>query len=157
VHARRGVWGTAGWCNVTAASHYHLREGDVKKIRILVAKPGLDGHDRGAKVIAKFLQENGYEVIYTGLHQTPEQIVNAALQEAVDVIGISVLSGSHEYVFPEVIRLLQEKGVDDILVFGGGTIPEDEIPPLLAGGVKALFRPGTPLEDVLEFLKANVG
>ncbi len=129
----------------------------MKKVRVLVAKPGLDGHDRGAKVIAKFLQDSGYEVIYTGLHQTPEQIVNAALQEAVDAIGISVLSGSHEYVFPEVLRLLAEKGAQDIAVFGGGTIPEDEIEPLLASGVKALFRPGTPLEKVLEFMKTNVG
>jgi methylmalonyl-CoA mutase C-terminal domain/subunit len=129
----------------------------MKKIRILIAKPGLDGHDRGAKVIAKFLQESGYEVIYTGLHQSPEQIVNAALQEAVHAIGISVLSGSHNYVFPEVMRLLKERGLDDVLVFGGGTIPEDEIPALLAMGVKALFRPGTPLDDCLEFIKNNIG
>lgn len=129
----------------------------MKKVRILIAKPGLDGHDRGAKVIAKFLQESGYEVIYTGLHQSPEQIVNAALQEAVHAIGISVLSGSHNYVFPEVMRLLEEKGLDDVLVFGGGTIPEDEIPALLAAGVKALFRPGTPLDDCLEFIKKTIG
>jgi len=129
----------------------------MKKVRILIAKPGLDGHDRGAKIIAKFLQENGYEVIYTGLHQTPEQIVNAALQEAVDAIGISILSGSHEYVFPEVARLLKQKGAGDILVFGGGTIPEDDIPGLLAQGVKGLFRPGAPLEEVLRFVKQNVG
>jgi methylmalonyl-CoA mutase C-terminal domain/subunit len=129
----------------------------MKKVRVLIAKPGLDGHDRGAKVIAKFLQEKGYEVIYTGLHQTPEQIVNAALQEAVDAVGISVLSGSHGYVFPEVIQLLREKGAGDIAVFGGGTIPEDEIPGFLAQGVKALFRPGTALEDVLRFMKENVG
>ncbi len=121
-----------------------------KKYRILIAKPGLDGHDRGAKIIAKFLQENGYEVIYTGLHQSPPQIVTSALQEAVDAIGISVLSGSHNYVFPEVMSLLKEKGIDDIPVFGGGTIPEDEIPALLAQGVKALYRPGTPLEEILE-------
>jgi methylmalonyl-CoA mutase C-terminal domain/subunit len=129
----------------------------MKKVRILVAKPGLDGHDRGAKVIAKFLQENGYEIVYTGLHQSPEQIVNAALQEAVDGIGISVLSGSHNYVFPEVMRLLKEKGLDDVVVFGGGTIPEDEIPELMAAGVKALFRPGTPLDDCLKFIKENIG
>jgi len=129
----------------------------MKKFRILIAKPGLDGHDRGAKIIAKFLQENGYEVIYTGLHQTPEQIANAALQEAVDAVGISILSGSHGYVFPEVARLLQEKGAGDIVVFGGGTIPEDDIPVLLAQGVKGLFRPGAPLEEVLRFVKQNVG
>ncbi len=128
-----------------------------RKIRILIAKPGLDGHDRGAKVIAKFLQESGYEVIYTGLHQTPEQIVNAAVQEAVDAVGISVLSGSHNYVFTEVMRLMAEKGLGDVVVFGGGTIPEDDIPELKAAGVKALFRPGTPLEEVLRFMKENVG
>ena len=129
----------------------------MKKVRILVAKPGLDGHDRGAKVIAKFLQENGYEVVYTGLHQSPEQIVSAALQEAVDGIGISVLSGSHNYVFPEVMKLLKAKGLDDVVVFGGGTIPEDEIPELLATGVKALFRPGTPLDECLKFIKETIG
>jgi methylmalonyl-CoA mutase C-terminal domain/subunit len=129
----------------------------MKKVRVLIAKPGLDGHDRGAKVVAKHLQESGYEVIYTGLHQSPDQIVAAALQEAVDVIGISILSGSHNYVFPEVMRLLREKGMEDVLVFGGGTIPEDEIPSLKNAGVKALFRPGTPLEEITRFLKENVG
>jgi methylmalonyl-CoA mutase C-terminal domain/subunit len=129
----------------------------MKKVRVLIAKPGLDGHDRGAKVVAKHLQESGYEVVYTGLHQSPEQIVAAALQEAVDVIGISILSGSHNYVFPAVMELLKEKGLGDVLVFGGGTIPEDDIPGLLATGVKALFRPGTPLQEITSFLKANVG
>jgi methylmalonyl-CoA mutase C-terminal domain/subunit len=129
----------------------------MKKIRVLIAKPGLDGHDRGAKVVAKFLQDKGCEVVYTGLHQSPEQIVNAALQEAVDVVGISVLSASHNYVFPEVLRLLQEKGAGDILVFGGGTIPEVDIPPLLEKGVAALFRPGTPLENIYTFLQTRVG
>lgn len=129
----------------------------MKKVRILIAKPGLDGHDRGAKVIAKFLQENGYEIIYTGLHQSPEQIVSAALQEAVDGIGISVLSGSHNFVFPEVMRLLREKGIEDVVVFGGGTIPEDEIPALLETGVKGLFRPGAPLDDCLKFIKEHIG
>ncbi|PLX40953.1 MAG: methylmalonyl-CoA mutase [Deltaproteobacteria bacterium] len=125
----------------------------MKKYRVLIAKPGLDGHDRGAKIIAKYLQEQGYEVIYTGLNQSPEQIVTAALQEAVDAVGISVLSGSHNYVFPEVARQMREKGMEDVLLFGGGTIPEEDIPPLLAQGVKALFRPGTPLEDILKVLK----
>jgi len=125
----------------------------LKKYRVLIAKPGLDGHDRGAKIIAKYLQEQGYEVIYTGLNQSPEQIVTAALQEAVDAVGISVLSGSHNYVFPEVARQMREKGMEDVLLFGGGTIPEEDIPPLLAQGVKALFRPGTPLEDILKVLK----
>jgi methylmalonyl-CoA mutase C-terminal domain/subunit len=129
----------------------------MKKVRILIAKPGLDGHDRGAKIIAKYLQEAGYEVVYTGLNQSPQQIVSAALQEAVDGIGISVLSGSHNYVFPEVMRLVKEKGLEDVVVFGGGTIPEDEIPELMASGVKALFRPGTPLDDCLKFIKENIG
>jgi len=129
----------------------------MKKVRVLIAKPGLDGHDRGAKIVAKHLQESGYEVVYTGLHQSPEQIVSAALQEAVDVIGISILSGSHDYVFPEVMRLLAEKGMDDVLVFGGGTIPEEDIPGLLSAGVRALFRPGTPLEEITRFLRENVG
>ena len=129
----------------------------MKKHRILIGKPGLDGHDRGAKVIAKFLQESGYEVIYTGLHQTPEQIVNSALQEAVDAVGISVLSGSHNYVFTEVLKLMEEKGIaDDMIVFGGGTIPEEDIGPLKEAGVKALFRPGTPLEEVLAFMQENL-
>ncbi len=129
----------------------------MKKVRVLIAKPGLDGHDRGAKIVAKHLQESGYEVVYTGLHQSPEQIVSAALQEAVDVIGISILSGSHDYVFPEVMRLLAEKGMDDVLVFGGGTIPEEDIPGLLSAGVRVLFRPGTPLEEITRFLRENVG
>jgi methylmalonyl-CoA mutase C-terminal domain/subunit len=131
-------------------------ERPMKKVRVLIAKPGLDGHDRGAKVIAKFLQDSGYEVIYTGLHQSPEQIVSAALQEAVDAIGISVLSGSHNYVFPAVMELLRAKGMEDVIVFGGGTIPEDEIPGLLASGVKALFRPGTPLATVRQFMQDNL-
>jgi len=129
----------------------------MKRVRVLIAKPGLDGHDRGAKVVAKYLQESGYEVVYTGLHQSPEQIVAAALQEAVDVIGISILSGSHNFVFPAVTRMLVEKGMEDVVVFGGGTIPEDDIPALKAAGVKALFRPGTPLEEITRFLKEHVG
>lgn len=129
----------------------------MKRVRVLIAKPGLDGHDRGAKVVAKHLQQSGYEVVYTGLHQSPEQIVAAALQEAVDVIGISILSGSHNYVFPAVMQMLREKGMGDVLVFGGGTIPEDDIPQLQAVGVAALFRPGTPLQQITDFLKANVG
>jgi len=128
----------------------------MKKVRVLIAKPGLDGHDRGAKVIAKFLQDSGYEVIYTGLNQSPEQIVNAALQEAVDAIGISVLSGSHNFVFPEVMKQLREKGLGDVVVFGGGTIPEDDIPGLMATGVRALFRPGTPLEDIRKFMQETL-
>ncbi len=129
----------------------------MKKYRVLIAKPGLDGHDRGAKVIAKFLQESGFEVVYTGLHQTPEQIVTSALQEAVDAVGISVLSGSHNYVFTEVVELMKAKGIGEIPVFGGGTIPEDDIPPLMEKGVKALFRPGTPLDEILAKIKEIIG
>jgi methylmalonyl-CoA mutase C-terminal domain/subunit len=125
----------------------------MKRYRILIAKPGLDGHDRGAKVIAKFLQEEGYEVIYTGLHQTPEQIVTSALQEAVDAIGISVLSGSHNYVFESVLKLKEEKGLGDIPLFGGGTIPEEDVKALLEKGVNALFRPGTSLDEIAKTIK----
>src|SRR5512136_2066897 len=106
-----------------------------RKIRILVGKPGLDGHDRGAKVVARALRDAGYEVIYTGLHQTPEMIVNTAIQEDVDLVGLSILSGAHNYLFPEVIRLLKEKGVDDIVVFGGGIIPDQDITALKEQGV----------------------
>jgi methylmalonyl-CoA mutase C-terminal domain/subunit len=127
-----------------------------KRIRVLVAKPGLDGHDRGAKVIAQALRDAGMEVIYTGLRQTPEQIVSAALQEDVDVIGMSILSGAHGTLFPEVMRLLKEKGADDILVIGGGIIPEDDIPEIKACGIAEVFNPGTPLEDVVKFIKENV-
>ncbi|HHW42394.1 MAG: cobalamin B12-binding domain-containing protein [Thermoanaerobacteraceae bacterium] len=128
-----------------------------RKIRVLVAKPGLDGHDRGARVIARGLRDAGMEVIYTGLHQTPEQIVEAAIQEDVDVVGLSLLSGAHMTLFPRVAQLLKENGADDILVIGGGTIPEDDIRALKEGGwVKELFTPGTPLETIAEWIKANV-
>lgn len=127
-----------------------------RKIRILIGKPGLDGHDRGAKVIARGFRDAGFEVIYTGLHQTPEQIVNAAIQEDVDAIGLSILSGAHDYVFPEVIRLLKEKGAEDIIVFGGGIIPEEDIPTLLKAGVKAIFTPGTPIDEAVRWVKENI-
>ncbi len=127
-----------------------------RKIRILIGKPGLDGHDRGAKVIARGFRDAGFEVIYTGLHQTPEQIVNAAIQEDVDAIGLSILSGAHDYVFPEVIRLLKEKGAEDIIVFGGGIIPEEDIPSLQQAGVKAIFTPGTPIEEAVRWVKENI-
>ncbi|MDR1320435.1 MAG: cobalamin B12-binding domain-containing protein [Gracilibacteraceae bacterium] len=123
-----------------------------KKIRILIAKPGLDGHDRGAKVIARTLRDAGYEVIYTGLRQSPEQIVASAISEDVDAIGISVLSGAHNYLFPRIIELLKEQGSDDILLFGGGIIPDEDIPPLKELGVAALFTPGAPLSDIVGFL-----
>ena len=128
-----------------------------KKIRVLIAKPGLDGHDRGAKVVARALRDAGFEVIYTGLRQTPEQIVAAAVAEDVDAIGLSLLSGAHNYLFPRVIQLLKEQGVDDILVFGGGVIPEEDIPGLKAAGVAEIFTPGTPTSETVEFLRSRCG
>lgn len=124
-----------------------------KKIRVLIAKPGLDGHDRGAKVIARALRDAGMEVIYTGLHQTPEQIVETAIQEDVDVIGLSILSGAHIPLFKRVMELLKEKKADDILVFGGGVIPEDDIPILESFGVKKIFTPGTSTKEVIKYLE----
>ncbi len=127
-----------------------------RPIRVLVAKPGLDGHDRGAKVIARSLRDAGMEVIYTGLRQTPEQIVAAAIQEDVDVVAMSILSGAHNHLFPKVVRLLKEEGVDDVLILGGGVIPEEDIPSLLEGGLKAIFTPGTPTSEVIEFIQTNI-
>ena len=128
-----------------------------KKIRVLIAKPGLDGHDRGAKVVARALRDAGMEVIYSGLRQTPEMIVNSALQEDVDAIGLSVLSGAHMYVFPEVLKLLKEKEAEDIILFGGGIIPEKDVKALLEQGVAALFLPGTDTHDIVKFLNENIG
>jgi len=128
----------------------------MKKIRILIAKPGLDGHDRGAKFVARALRDAGMEVIYTGLRQTPESIVNAAIQEDVDAVGLSILSGAHNTLFPRVVELLKEKGAEDIIVFGGGVIPESDIPFLKENGVKAIFTPGTSSEEFIKFLKDNV-
>jgi methylmalonyl-CoA mutase C-terminal domain/subunit len=124
-------------------------------IRVLVAKPGLDGHDRGAKVIARGLRDAGMEVIYTGLRQTPEMIVNAAIQEDVQVIGLSILSGAHNAIVPRVMGLLKERGAEDILVVVGGTIPEQDIPQLKAAGVAAIFGPGTSLEETVNFIVQN--
>lgn len=124
--------------------------------RILIAKPGLDGHDRGAKVIARALRDAGNEVVYTGLHQTPEQIVEAASQEDVDAIGLSVLSGAHNTLFPKVVRLLADRGMADVVVFGGGIIPEDDIPALTDAGLAAVFTPGTPLGTITEWVETNV-
>jgi methylmalonyl-CoA mutase C-terminal domain/subunit len=115
-----------------------------KKIRVLIAEPGLDGHDRGAKIIARALRDAGMEVIYTGLRQTPEQIVSAAVQEDVDAIGLSILSGAHNVLFPEIMRMLKEEGAEDIVVFAGGIIPEQDIPKLKALGIREIFLPGTP-------------
>lgn len=127
-----------------------------KKIRILIGKPGLDGHDRGAKIIARTLRDAGYEVIYSGLHQTPEMIVNMAIQEDVDAIGLSILSGAHGFLFPEVIRLLKEKNASDIKVFGGGIIPDDEIPGLKQVGVAEVFTPGADTRNIVQWVESNV-
>ncbi|MGB6555670.1 MAG: cobalamin B12-binding domain-containing protein [Candidatus Binataceae bacterium] len=127
-----------------------------KRLRILVAKPGLDGHDRGAKIIARALRDGGFEVIYTGLHQTPEMIAQAAVQEDVDAVGLSVLSGAHMTLFPEVLRLLKERGADDIAVFGGGIIPDDDAVKLKQSGVRQIFTPGASTEDIVKWVRENV-
>ena len=128
----------------------------MQKIRVVIAKPGLDGHDRGAKVIARALRDAGMEVIYTGLRQTPDQIVGAALQEDADVIGLSILSGAHMHICPRVMELLKEKGLDDVLVVVGGIIPDVDIPRLQAMGVRGIFLPGSPMKDIVDFINANV-
>ena len=127
-----------------------------KRIRVIVAKPGLDGHDRGAKVVARALRDAGFEVIYTGLRQTPEQIVEAALSEDVNVVALSLLSGAHNTLFPKIVELLKEKGMGDVLVIGGGVIPDADIPGLKAAGVAAVFTPGTPTGDIVKFINENV-
>ena len=127
-----------------------------RKIRVLVAKPGLDGHDRGAKVIARALRDAGMEVIYTGLRQTPEKIASAAVQEDVDALLMSILSGAHDYLFPRVMELLREKGVKDILVLGGGVIPDEDIPALKSVGIKDVFDPGTSTETIVKYVQENV-
>ncbi len=127
-----------------------------KKIRVLIAKPGLDGHDRGAKVVARALRDAGMEVIYMGLHQTPERIVEAAIQEDVDVIGLSLLSGAHMTLFPDVIELLEENDADDIIVLGGGIIPDKDVEGLKEKGVRMVFGPGTPTDEIVEYIEQNV-
>jgi methylmalonyl-CoA mutase, C-terminal domain len=127
----------------------------VRRLRVVIAKPGLDGHDRGAKVIARALRDAGMEVIYTGLRQTPEQIVTAALQEDADVIGLSILSGAHNHIAPRMMELLKEKGLDDVLVVIGGIIPDIDVPKLKAIGVKGVFPPGTPMQQIIDFINAN--
>ena len=124
-----------------------------RKIRVLAAKPGLDGHDRGIKVVASALMDAGMEVIYTGLRQTPQQIVSSAIQEDVDVIAMIILSGAHDYLFPKVMELLREKGVETILVLGGGIIPDEDIPPLKEAGIAEIFGPGTNSEDIIHFIE----
>ncbi len=128
-----------------------------KKIRVLVAKPGLDGHDRGAKVVARALRDAGFEVIYTGLRQTPEQIAEAALQEDVNVVAMSILSGAHPHLFPKVVDLVRNKnGMKDVLIIGGGVIPEGDIPALKEAGIAEVFTPGTPTTEVVDFIKKHV-
>jgi methylmalonyl-CoA mutase, C-terminal domain len=128
----------------------------MRKLRVVIAKPGLDGHDRGAKVIARALRDAGMEVIYTGLRQTPEQIVSAALQEDADVIGLSILSGAHNHIAPRLMALLKEQQMDDVLVVLGGIIPEVDIPSLKAMGVRGIFLPGTPMQEIIDFINSNV-
>jgi methylmalonyl-CoA mutase, C-terminal domain len=128
----------------------------MRKIRVVIAKPGLDGHDRGAKVIARALRDAGMEVIYTGLRQTPEQIVGAALQEDADAIGLSILSGAHMHICPKVMDLLKARGLEDVIVVIGGIIPDVDIPRLQAMGVKGIFLPGTPMQEIIDFISANV-
>ncbi len=128
-----------------------------KKIRVVVAKPGLDGHDRGAKIIARALRDAGMEVIYTGLHQTPEQIVETVLQEDADAVGLSILSGAHMTLFPAVLEALKSRGAGDVVVFGGGIIPEADIPELERLGVRKIFTPGASMAEIVEWVRANVG
>ncbi len=127
-----------------------------RRVRVLIGKPGLDGHDRGAKYIARALRDAGMEVIYTGIRQTPEAIANAAIQEDVDFVGLSLLSGAHNHLFPEVARLLKEKGAGDIILFGGGVIPEEDIPALKEAGFRAIFTPGTAAGEVVDFINEEM-
>ncbi len=127
-----------------------------RKVRILIAKPGLDGHDRGAKVVARALRDAGFEVIYTGCHQTAEQIVNAAVQEDVDGLGMSILSGAHRFLFPRVVELLKENRADDVKVFGGGIIPKEDILWLKSQGIQAIFTPGTSTEEIIAWVRENI-
>ncbi|MEW6720128.1 MAG: cobalamin B12-binding domain-containing protein [Thermodesulfobacteriota bacterium] len=128
----------------------------VRKVRILIGKPGLDGHDRGAKIIARALRDAGVEVVYTGLHQTPEMIVNAAMQEDVDAIGLSVLSGAHEHLFPEVLKLLKKRKMDNVVLFGGGIIPDEDIPGLLRKGVDRVFTPGATMREIVDYVNGRI-
>ena len=127
-----------------------------RPLRILVAKPGLDGHDRGAKIIARALRDAGFEVIYTGLHQTPEMIAEAAVQEDVDAVGLSILSGAHMTLFPAIVELLRQKGIGDVALFGGGIIPQEDVAELKRQGVKEIFTPGASTQDIIDWVRANV-
>jgi methylmalonyl-CoA mutase, C-terminal domain len=127
-----------------------------RRIRVLVAKPGLDGHDRGAKIVARALRDAGFEVVYTGLHQTPEMIASAAVQEDVDAVGLSIMSGAHNTLFPAVIEALRARQADDIAVFGGGIVPDEDVARLEATGVRKIFKPGTPLGEIIDWVRQNV-
>ena len=127
-----------------------------RKIRIMVAKPGLDGHDRGARILARCFRDAGFEVIYTGCHQTPAQIAASAIQEDVDVVGLSCLSGAHRYLFPQVVQLLREKNADDIMVIGGGIIPDQDLQKLYDAGIKAIFTPGSTLDSIVDWVRKNI-
>jgi len=157
---KRGVWGhLRPKINIANSNERDERAPNLimqKKLRILVGKPGLDGHDRGAKIIARALRDAGYEVIYSGLHQTPEMIVNTAMQEDVDAIGLSILSGAHNFLFPEVIRLLKAQKASDVVVFGGGIIPQDEIDTLKKQGVAEIFTPGADTREIVKWIAENV-
>jgi len=133
-----------------------VSDGKNRPIKVLIAKPGLDGHDRGAKVLARGLRDEGFEVIYTGLRQTPEMVVSAALQEDVDVVGLSILSGAHMTLLPKITAGLKEKGLDDVLVTAGGIIPDDDIPALTEAGIDRVFGPGTTIREVAEYIRGNV-
>jgi methylmalonyl-CoA mutase C-terminal domain/subunit len=133
-----------------------MNEAPPRKVRILVAKPGLDGHDRGAKVVARALRDAGFEVVYTGLHQTPEMIASAAVQEDVDAVGLSIMSGAHNTLFPAVAEALKAKGADDMIIFGGGIIPEEDVQRLRAQGVAGVFTPGTTLDTIIQWVHTNV-
>jgi len=150
---------STGRSSVSTVTRVSISEGRMtpeRKIRVLIAKPGLDGHDRGAKIIARAYRDAGFEVVYLGLHQTPEQIVNAAIQEDVDLVGLSCLSGAHLHLFGEVLRQLREKGAGDVSVIGGGIIPKEDIPKLKKAGMKEVFLPGAPLEQIIKWTRKNV-
>ncbi len=150
------IQSSSGTCPNDKANSEEFTMPTDQKIRVLVAKPGLDGHDRGAKVIARALRDAGMEVIYTGLRQTPEMIVNASLQEDVDVIGLSILSGAHNAIVPRVMDLLKQNQMDDVLVLVGGIIPDQDVEALKKAGVAGIFQPGTPMDSIIEFIRTNV-
>lgn len=148
--------GRSSASTVTPVSISEVSMSPERKLRVLIAKPGLDGHDRGAKIIARAYRDAGFEVVYLGLHQTPEQIVNAAIQEDVDLVGLSCLSGAHMHLFSAVVRQLRERGAGDVTVIGGGIIPKEDIPKLKEAGIKEVFLPGAPLEQIIRWTKKNI-